>query len=183
MEGKVFPQGTEVLEFIENKNDQSYYLCKCTKCGNEFKQDGYSTRIGRQGCKNCRKNSNSNIEILDEPYIIGSLTREWWARRIIQVLKKRRKTNPDFEYDLTMEYAWDLFLKQEGKCVFTDLNLTFPEKKSLGGTASLDRIDSNKGYIKENVQWVHTTINNMKNNMSDKEFIEFCELVTINQKN
>jgi len=55
IEGKTFSQGTKVLKFLYNKNCQSYYLCQCTNCGNKFRQDGYSTRIGRQGCKHCRK--------------------------------------------------------------------------------------------------------------------------------
>jgi hypothetical protein len=41
-------------------------------------------------------------------------------------------------------------------------------------TASLDRIDSSKGYIIGNVQWAHKMVNRMKNDMPQEEFIEFC---------
>ena len=44
-------------------------------------------------------------------------------------------------------------------------------------TASLDRIDSSKGYIKGNVQWVHKEFNKMKLDLLDKEFIDICKLV------
>jgi len=44
-------------------------------------------------------------------------------------------------------------------------------------TASLDRIDNNKGYIKGNVQWVLKDINKMKNIHTQDYFIELCKLV------
>jgi hypothetical protein len=47
-------------------------------------------------------------------------------------------------------------------------------------TASLDRIDSSKGYVEGNVQWVHKRINIMKNDLSDSEFIEWCRVVSKN---
>ena len=44
-------------------------------------------------------------------------------------------------------------------------------------TMSLDRIDNNKGYIEENVQWVHKDINMMKRIYSQDYFIYMCKLV------
>lgn len=44
-------------------------------------------------------------------------------------------------------------------------------------TASLDRIDSTKGYVKGNVQWVHKDINRMKQDIDDETFIALCNEV------
>jgi hypothetical protein len=47
-----------------------------------------------------------------------------------------------------------------------------PEKNSVTKiyeTASLDRIDNKKGYIKGNVRWVLLGINYMKNRHSDED--------------
>ena len=49
--------------------------------------------------------------------------------------------------------------------------------KDKTATASLDRIDSTKGYIDGNIQWVHKRINTMKMDMSQKDFIDFCKQV------
>lgn len=43
---------------------------------------------------------------------------------------------------------------------------------------SLDRIDSNKGYIENNIQWVVKEINFMKNNLTEKEFFILCNSVS-----
>lgn len=54
----------------------------------------------------------------------------------------------------------------------------FMIKNQSNITASLDRTNSYKGYLKNNVKWVHKTVNKMKQNLSEEEFIYFCKLVT-----
>lgn len=58
-------------------------------------------------------------------------------------------------------------------CPYTKLKLVLPSQDNkdipFGHLASLDRIDSSKGYIEGNVQFVSTPINYMKNTMSDSE--------------
>jgi hypothetical protein len=50
------------------------------------------------------------------------------------------------------------------------------------GTASLDRIDSSKGYEEGNIQWVHKHINFMKRTYSQEYFIDMCKKVADNNK-
>ena len=70
------------------------------------------------------------------------------------------------------------FLKQNKKCALTGSEL------EINVTASVDRIDSKKGYTKDNVQWVHKKVNLMKGTMSQKDFIETCKsVVETNDKN
>jgi len=85
------------------------------------------------------------------------------------------------QFDLTTKYLWDLFLKQNKRCIFTGRVLKFsPDicNKPQIQTASLDRIDSNKGYIKGNVQWSHKVVNVMKQGMVDAEFIGLCKEIS-----
>ena len=51
--------------------------------------------------------------------------------------------------------------------------------------ASLDRIDPNIGYKRDNIQWVHKDINRMKQHYPEVYFVEMCGKVTdyICQKN
>jgi hypothetical protein len=46
--------------------------------------------------------------------------------------------------------------------------------------ASLDRIDSSKGYAKDNIQWVHTMVNMSKNRYNQQKFVEMCIAVARN---
>lgn len=87
------------------------------------------------------------------------------------------------DFDLTIEDIWNIFELQEYKCALSGLNLKFPafgEKATLQ-TASLDRIDSDKGYIISNVQWIHKDINKMKWELDQNRFIELCRIITMNQ--
>lgn len=83
------------------------------------------------------------------------------------------------EFSITMEQMWDLFIKQNRQCALTGEQLSFERcKKQDTQTASLDRIDSKKGYTIDNVQWVHRDINNMKWALPQSRFIELCRKVT-----
>ena len=97
---------------------------------------------------------------------------------------KIRAKRLNYDFNLDGDFLWELFLKQNRRCALSGMEIGFPKawgiKSKTEITASLDRINSNMGYTKGNVQWVHKTINTMKMNMSDNEFIKLCKLVAKN---
>ncbi len=86
--------------------------------------------------------------------------------------------NRKIKIEITIQDAWQLFLKQNKKCALTGQEIGFEACKS--NTASLDRIDSKIGYVKGNLQWVHRDINFAKQSLSNEEFINLCKLVAEN---
>ena len=46
-------------------------------------------------------------------------------------------------------------------------------------TASLDRIDSSKGYILGNIQLVHRDVNRIKSDFEQDYFIKICKLISL----
>lgn len=108
----------------------------------------------------------------------GGLTGKFWSS--IKISAKRR----NISFEITIEEAWEQWLKQNGKCAYTDrkLELAILRKDFNKITASLDRINSSKPYAKDNIQWVEKQVNLMKNTMSDKEFVTICKLITENRK-
>jgi hypothetical protein len=113
---------------------------------------------------------------------VGELPMTYYSRLKIGA-KKGSHRRRDLEFSVSIEYLWELFLKQNRRCVFTGELLEFgPRKGTVWGeqkktTASLDRIDSSKGYVEGNVQWVHKDINLLKSNLSDAEFVDLCKKV------
>lgn len=81
-----------------------------------------------------------------------------------------------FTLEVTKDYLWDLYLKQDRRCAFTGWKIRFMSSYSRKHekTASLDRIDSSVGYVEGNLQWVHRDVNKLKKNMGDARFIELC---------
>lgn len=91
----------------------------------------------------------------------------------------------NIEFNITIEYLWELFLKQDRLCALSGVLLTFSASSARyweNTTASLDRINSDIGYIVGNVQWVHKLINVMKMSLSQDEFLYWCNLVSEYQK-
>lgn len=78
--------------------------------------------------------------------------------------------------DLTAEYLDSLWNEQDGRCAYT--NVKFQD----ASTASIDRVDSSKGYLKGNVQWVLPEVNIIKRDLSHDRFLELCSMITNRQK-
>jgi hypothetical protein len=100
---------------------------------------------------------------------------------------KNKAKSRGLEFSVTNQYLWNLFLEQDRKCAYSGLKIFFARTnlEHINGdyTASLDRIDSSKGYIEGNVQWLHKRVNIMKGNMEQQEFLDFCEAITFQNKN
>lgn len=95
----------------------------------------------------------------------------WWASHVLKSAGKRAT----MIIDITMEYAWNLFIEQNRCCALSGISIIISDDYT--NTASIDRIDSSQGYIKGNIQWVHKDVNFMKRNYSMEYFINMCELI------
>lgn len=99
-------------------------------------------------------------------------------RYLFKCSKSRNK-----EISITLEDLLNQWNFQKGICPYSGVSLILPtsrNKLSYIYRASLDRIDSTKGYIKDNIQFVSTCMNLMKNNLTDKEIKHFCKLISDN---
>lgn len=183
--GKKFGKLT-VISRIEVKPLGSQWLCKCV-CGKElvtskeylhYKCDEEYGKVELScGCITNGHNRRWKGH--------GEISGRLWAR-IKKGSQIGRRGNKIIEFNITIEQVWQKFLEQGRKCALTGLELIFsPDGKAKSRdtslkreqTASLDRIDSNKGYTIDNVQWVHKDINMMKNDWTQDEFVKWCKMV------
>lgn len=116
---------------------------QCSKCGHKIQGDNLAIKNGKIG-----------------DMTLGRLNR----------LKRSAKSR-NLEFNLTIEYLWNLFKSQKQICAITGDYISNIEE------ASLDRIDSSKGYIEGNVQWVTYQANVSKHTMTMKQLYEFCRKV------
>lgn len=86
----------------------------------------------------------------------------------------------NLKFEITIDDMWEQFTKQLGKCALSDMSLEFPSfgDKATVQTASLDRINSDIGYFKDNIQWLHKDVNKMKWELDQERFIELCKIIT-----
>lgn len=159
----------------ESKRKLKKWICEC-ECGNTTEVLGSNLRNkGTKSCGCIRKDNDSHFKKGG----FGKITGAYWS-----ILRSRFKPE-DKDRQITLEYIWNLFLKQNGKCALSGIDIELVSryaKNYSGQTASLDRIDSSKGYIIGNVQWTHKTVNIIKWSLSQEEFLNFCRLVADNTR-
>lgn len=106
--------------------------------------------------------TNKNIKRLDSSEKTqDNIIAQFLLKKSSQCNRRRNKV---LEYNLTLEYIKELLLKQEYKDYYTG---QVPENYK---DYSIDRIDSNLGYIEGNIVITTNRVNAMKNDMSTEEF-------------
>lgn len=166
--GKKFGKLTIISRAENSWDGRTRWFCRC-ECGNEPTVLGQNLTRGATVSCGCFGREASWTGC-------GELSGYYWSR--LKSDAKRR----EIAFDITIEYAWDLFLKQNRKCALTGMDIGFVPIGKIGKyyaeqTASLDRIDSNMNYETGNVQWVHKHINNMKQAYAESYFFEMCKKV------
>lgn len=80
--------------------------------------------------------------------------------------------------DVNTDDLLDLWKQQRGRCALTGWKMTVRRGDGIVRTnASIDRIDSGKGYTLENVQLVCVAANKAKFDLRFEEFLEICRSV------
>jgi len=168
--GEKFGSWEVVSEKTEKYKRWYKFHVKC-KCGTENFVLASTLRRGRSTC--CKICGN------EKHYKgVGNLSSTFFSR-ILEGAKKR-----NIQVSVTKEQILELLEKQDYKCALSNLPLIMSKSYSKdrtnqisSTTASLDRIDSSKGYTLDNVQWIHKDINKMKNNFNQDYFIEICKKI------
>lgn len=148
-----------------------WYECRCD-CGNVVEKHRInliSYHVKSCGCEKRRKGSKSPCWGGH-----GEISGRLWSH--IKAHARKRK----LPFTITIEDAWELFQSQGGKCALTGMPLslvTIKNKAPSAESASLDRIDNERGYETGNIQWLHKDINWMKGRFSQDYFIDMCRAV------
>lgn len=162
-----------IVEPNKNPNDQlnRKWLCQCNNCKyQKIISEHHLLHRPRTSkyCTKCSPRLSGTKHYNWKGY--GEISSAYW----FGVVKGAKDRN--IEFNLTIEEAWEIFEKQEGKCVFTGKKLKH-QRHGVNNSknASIDRIDSSKGYSKDNIQWTEARINIMKKQYSNQEFLEIIK--------
>lgn len=145
------------------------WLCRCD-CGTESSIILSCSAYGRRKTTQCVRCANKSFQKYDG---FGGIPGVFWYSLVKNAESRGRRV------DITPEYAWEIFQRQDGKCALSGIDLTLPSKQTekVISNASLDRIDNSIGYVEGNVQWVDKNVNLMRRTLGVREFVELCRLV------
>ena len=142
----------------------------CPGCGKEqsYLRHNYAKQSERlrKLCKACsnRVTENCNRGMYED------IRLSWVAKCAVSAETR------GLSWELTPESIWEIYVEQRCVCALSGIPIGWSEV-GQAHTASLDRIDSAKGYTVDNVQLVHKDINFMKQSYSQEYFIDMCRKV------
>lgn len=161
----------------------------CQICGNEFERTvgevKRNAKIGRNVfcTRRCAGKYNAKNIPMEKRGVWKHLNAanrydEYSMFRVFMHRIVSKKKN----IDLTLQDLKEQWEKQNGICPYTGWLLESPkntgDKRSKKlNTASLDRIDSTKGYVKGNVEYVSLMAQFAKNDFSKQDLLNFCKAV------
>lgn len=158
------------LLFSDFKRGSHYFAWwTCSTCSFEWQAQVTNRVIRKSGCPECNKIKKRGSNSINWKGYKEISSKHWKA--IIRDAKRR-----SIEFDVTIEFCWDLLELQNHTCVFSGRKLIMRGNQNgkYSGNASLDRIDSSKGYVKGNLQWIDKEFQQMKMNIPDDKFISLC---------
>ena len=98
------------------------------------------------------------------------------------LVRAQNRGDKSYPIEVNLDYVYEIGAEQDFLCALTGEELEF----TRGGTmwlgkwcnpnsCTIDRIDSNKGYVEGNIQLVTWKANCIKQHLDNEEFIEFCK--------
>jgi hypothetical protein len=90
---------------------------------------------------------------------------------------RKRADKMGFDYDITLQDMVEIWINQQGRCALTGTELDYMSGDLWDKNprrASIDRIDSDLGYVRGNVRLLCHWANNAKSTYSDELFREMC---------
>ncbi len=149
--------------------------CKpCSSCGIEqdYLRRNYAilSFLGGKECKACSNKKTENCH----RGMFNAIRISWFKKCKIGAETR------GIEWSLNIEDVWQLYVQQGGVCHLSGIPIVWASVGQIH-TASLDRIDSSKGYVIGNVQLLHKDVNMMKQAFSQEHFIAICSAIADKQ--
>lgn len=159
----------EIISFHGRKRGELLWKCKCS-CEKELIMTTCKLRY-RNHCGNKIHKIGKKSKMFQG---YEEIHQTFW-RTIERGAHKR-----NLKFTISIKDGWDIYLKQNKLCALTGLPLNFKSEARLyDQTASLDRINPQKGYVFDNVQWVHKDVNIMKRHHTQEKLIYLCKLISL----
>lgn len=165
--------------FAKNKKRKDGLNPLCKICAKEWREANKEKLLAKK-----REYYSSNLELMREKNRVNysnnkekriKQQREYlskpenWVKKMLHRTKERA-VQSQLGFDLVPE---DIFFPEF--CPVLGIKLTFElGKGQLETNASIDRIDSSKGYTKDNVQIISRKANTMKSNSTEEEQLMFA---------
>jgi hypothetical protein len=164
-----------IADFGKDKKAKSGYKFWCKSCSvsanKQWRAD--NPNKSRELDKKYRESNKEKIRIKNQKRY-QNLTLDQKFEMLVKTAQKRK----NFKCLISADYLKTVWQIQEGRCAYTKLPLTADANQLT--TMSLDRINSDLDYVEGNIQLVCVSVNRMKSDFPEKDFVWLCNLITQN---
>lgn len=168
----------EIIQFVEyNKRNRKVYKIRCNYCNHEYFSTIENFRDVRRSGQSCLKCSNMQNREYSKLNMSDSQT------SIIYSNYKSKSKKKNWKFDLTKEEFKEIISKNCHYCNLAPNNFRIDRIKGKREidcaflSNGIDRIDSNKGYTKDNVLPCCEDCNKAKRNLDYNTFINLIKSI------
>lgn len=131
-----------ILAPVKIINDEEYYTC--SDCHSLLQRKYFNKKV-KDGCKKCIALKNHTYRSTPRGHIKTLINHAKFSLKRLQ--KRDRKMSMNINYDFIV----DLLKKQNYRCVYSNIILNFGSYLNNDWICSIERINPNIGYMKNNV--------------------------------
>lgn len=166
-----------------------YFRMRCRQCQIDKPETDFYRPHKDKLCKKCHSVNVREKRKTDRPKhnalrAASRSRRPWDVRYLNDVTRwsRERAKGTGIEWDLSREFLKELWAKQDAKCALSLVPFRPVEEKGKATmfSPSLDRINPNGGYTKNNVRFILHGLNTMKGKSSDEDLVNVCRAVVEN---
>jgi len=173
---------------------------KCTDCGVVLIIGETITekahKIGKRTCRLCSNKRCRDYKLRQNELAKSDSKAQWWrvgrlvSSRISKFKKNTKKAGlniPCDDYEVIMAHLRDIFPVLPTKCPAMEIDLSYKaistyDKKQSPHAVSIDRIDSDKGYVIDNIQILSLKANIIKSDSNCEEIFKLFKFTCETQK-
>lgn len=147
---------------------------ECEICHQIFSRIAKSSKFEKTRKKICNLCANRKIIKDNGGHTLNYTGTIHFSGRTIGGWKHSAKRR-GHKWEISNKHLEEIYDIQRGLCALSGIKMAGEKKDPF--RPSIDRKDSDKGYLIDNVQFVCSVINVMKNKLSDDRFIELCKKI------
>lgn len=152
------------------------FNCKTFKVIEEFSKNKWTFDGYQKLCKECFSNYSSVKKGYKKKSFLLKNDFEFYLKNKISFLN-RKSIKKNIPFNIDKDFIYELFLKQEGKCYYTKIPIVHNVGCHQYDSISIDRLNPNGGYTKDNVVLASFNINSLKGMMNENEFKTFLQKI------
>ena len=170
------------IGIINSKRYDKKLEIKCEECNGLFKVKPSGVKIRKTCSKRCNAiYQGKKFRALGNPRSLKlNEFEKYFYKKCIDL--KRGAKNRNLDFNINYQDLIDIYNSQNGLCYYSHIKLNPIFKKRDYDSLSFDRLDSSKGYLKDNIVLCLLCLNYFKSNFNIEDIKKVFDAISLTNK-